>query len=126
LEAKLSANSKALEEAQARLSAIETKHKEDLAATKNAASQALKDAEARAIKGEDALVKSTQDQSQHEETAIDRLNALSIAFGSKYLLTCDLFCSILYFLADPNVPCYSRTNWGNFLAVCGHSRIFLV
>jgi hypothetical protein len=118
LEAKLTSNTKALEEAQAQLAVVETRHKEELAAAKNAASQAVKEAEARAIKAEDALAKSTQEQSQREETAIARLNALSVAFGSKYLLTYDFFCSILYLRANPNVPCYSRTNWGSFLAAC--------
>jgi hypothetical protein len=87
LEAKLRANTKALEEAQAQLAAIENKHKEELADTKNVASQAVKEADARAVEAESALAKTAQKHSKCEEAAIDRLNALSVAFGSKLLLT---------------------------------------
>jgi hypothetical protein len=77
--------------------------------------QKIEEGEAREVEDENALAKTTQEQSKYEEVAIGRLNALSIAFGSKLLLTCDSFCSILYLCANPDVPCCSRKTWGNLL-----------
>jgi hypothetical protein len=97
LEGKLTANTKALEEAQTRLVATEVKRKEEVAAAKHAASQAIKEAEARASNVEDALAKSSQGQSQSKETTIDR--ALSTSFGSKCLLSlrfCFSICTNVY------------------------------
>jgi hypothetical protein len=86
LDAKLRANTKALEEAQTHLAASEAKHKEEVLAAKQAASHAIKEAEARAATTEDALAKIGQEQSKHEETAAERLNPLSTSFGSKCFL----------------------------------------
>jgi hypothetical protein len=83
LDAKLKANTKALEEAKTRLAASDAKHKEELVVAKQAVAQAIKEAEARAAVVEDALAKFGQNQSKREETAAERLNALSTSFGSK-------------------------------------------
>jgi hypothetical protein len=92
LEAKLTSNTKALEEAQTRLAAIEVKRKEEIAAAKHAATQVIREVEVRASKAEDALAKISQEQSRREEMAIARLNSLSTTFGSTCLLSLR-FCS---------------------------------
>jgi hypothetical protein len=91
LKTKLMAKTKALEEARAQLSSIEAKHTEELAATKNAASQAIQEVEARAVEAENSLAKTTQEQSKCKEAATNRLKALSVAFGNTLLLTCYSF-----------------------------------
>jgi ElaB/YqjD/DUF883 family membrane-anchored ribosome-binding protein len=96
LEAKLKAKIKALEEAQAQLAANVATHKEELAAAKNAASQAVKEAQERAAKAEEALMKNAQEQTKCEETTIIRLNDLWTSFGSKYPLSCDSLFSLLF------------------------------
>jgi hypothetical protein len=109
LDAKLKANTKALEEAQTRLATSESKHNEEVAVAKHAASQAIKEAEARAATMEDALAKIGQKQSKREETAAERLNALSTSFGSKcfpplrlYFSFCMNLCCPLHLVMQQN------------------------
>jgi hypothetical protein len=105
LEAKLSANTKALKEA-------ETRHIEEMATAKLAATQAVKEEEERAVKAEKALAEVTQRQTKHEEAAVKRLNALSTSFGSKIFLIFSDCPFSTYMCFDCNVSCCSRTNWG--------------
>jgi hypothetical protein len=75
LEAKLAAKDRDLKDAQTCLVAAEVKCKKDVAA-----------AEARAAKAEKALAETDQNQSQHEQSVVERIYALSTSFISK----CDL------------------------------------
>jgi predicted nucleic acid-binding Zn-ribbon protein len=100
LDAKLKANTKALEEAQTHLAASEAKHKEEVVAAKQGASHAIKEAEARASTMEDALAKIGQEQSKHEETAAKRLNPLSTSFGSNCFLPLRLCFSLCINVPD--------------------------
>jgi hypothetical protein len=79
LETKLKASTKALGEA-------DKKRADKVAATKLAADQAVKEAEARATKAEKTLDKISKKQSQCEEAIIKCIDYLLTAFGSKYHL----------------------------------------
>jgi predicted site-specific integrase-resolvase len=83
LEDKLSANTKALEEAN-------TKCAEEVAAA-----QAVKEAEERAFKAEKALVEVTQRQSKREEAIVKHIDALLTSFSSKCYLVFHSACLIL-------------------------------
>jgi hypothetical protein len=89
LEAKLSANTKALEEA-------DTKHAEEVATAKLVATQAVKEVKERVVKAEKALAEVTQRQSNHEEAVVKRIDALSTSFGNKqcliFFILLVLFC----------------------------------
>jgi chromosome segregation ATPase len=88
LDAKLKANKRALKEAQTHLDASDI---EELAAAKQAAAQAVKEAEARAATAEDALAKVGQECSKREETTAKRMNDLSTSFGSKSFQSLKLY-----------------------------------
>jgi hypothetical protein len=72
LEAKLSANAKALKDAESRLAAAEAKRIKDVAAI-----------EAKAAKSEKALAEANQRQSKHEQAVVERTESLSTSIGSK-------------------------------------------
>jgi Skp family chaperone for outer membrane proteins len=75
----MAAQAKALKDAETRLTAAEAKHTKDVAAV-----------EAKAAKVEKALAKANQRQSKHEQAVVERIEAMSISFGSKCHLVLDL------------------------------------
>jgi hypothetical protein len=95
LEAKVSADAKALKDVETRL-----------AATK-----------ARTAKAEKALAEANQRQTKREQAVVERIDALSISFGSKYFLVFDVVSSVLMLLVliMMSSGC-SRTNLGGLQA----------
>jgi membrane protein involved in colicin uptake len=76
LEAKLKTTSKALEEAN-------KKPTTEVVAAMLATDQAVKDAEARAIKAKETLARVYQNQSKREEAVVKCIDDLLTSFGSK-------------------------------------------
>jgi hypothetical protein len=89
LEAKLKANTKALGEA-------DKKCAKEVAATEFATDQAVKEAEARAIKAEKSLAEVLKRQTQCEEVVVKRINDLLTSIGSKCSLPVDLYCLLCF------------------------------
>jgi hypothetical protein len=89
-------STKALEESKTRLAPAEAKHTKEIATANHTATQAVKKAEAQAAKAKKSLAKVVQGQSQREEAAIERLNALSTSFSSNIFLPCDSGCHFLF------------------------------
>jgi hypothetical protein len=86
LEAKLKATTKALGEA-------DKKRVKEVAATKLAADQVVKETEARAIKAEKALAEVSKRQTQCEEVVVKRIDDL---LTSKCSLPVDLYCLLCF------------------------------
>jgi uncharacterized protein YqjF (DUF2071 family) len=69
------------------LEEADNKHAEAVAATILAVDQAVKEAEARAIKAKKALAEVSQRQTRREASVVKRIDDLSTSFGSEYFLS---------------------------------------
>jgi hypothetical protein len=101
LEAKLIASSKALKDAQTRLATIEAKCKKDVAT-----------AEAKAAKAKKNLAKARQKQAKRKLAVVERVDSLSMMFGSTYdfPVQVSLFPFLVY-LGECRLSCCNTADW---------------